>query len=72
MMSLCNHNILCHSTMGWWGAYLNKNKDKKVLYPENVLKLLHATLHSNPVCLERTEQYFMKDWVSVNGESIFN
>ena len=71
MMSLCDHNILCHSTMGWWGAYLNKNKDKKVMYPRGALKLFHATLNPNPVCLQREEDYFMKDWIRIEGESIY-
>ena len=71
MMSLCNHNILCHSTMGWWGAYLNKNKDKKIMYPRSALKLFHATLYPNPVCLQREEDYFMKDWIKIEGKSIY-
>lgn len=61
LMSLCDHNIISNSSFSWWAAFMNKNKNKKVICPSNYLKDYSAFTYIN-------KNYYPSDWISIDNK----
>jgi len=58
LMSLCDHNIIANSTYSWWGAYLNQNSGKVVVYP--------AQWFGPKLTGKKTDDLFPRDWIKIS------
>ena len=61
LMSKCDHNIIANSTFSWWGAYLNKNPKKKVLYPNQWFNLNTIEYNNNTICPASWKKIYITD-----------
>jgi hypothetical protein len=55
-MTLCDNNIIANSSFSWWGAWLNKSQEKKVIAPQ---KWFGSLLNKN------TEDVYCKNWIKI-------
>ena len=56
-MSLCQNNIIANSSFSWWGAFLNKNKNKTIIYPSNWF--------GPKINIDSIEDMFPESWIII-------
>lgn len=54
LISQCKHNINSNSTFSWWSAWLNRNKDKKVIVPYYFINHLE------------TKDFYPEEWIKLS------
>ena len=50
-MSYCKHNVIANSTFSWWAAWLNRNLNKKVYFPESA-KITYSSMPEGWISLK--------------------
>lgn len=57
LMSMCNDNIIANSSFSWWGAWMNSNKDKKVISP--------SMWFGKSLSYHNTSDIYCKKWIKI-------
>jgi hypothetical protein len=56
IMSLCDHHIIANSSFSWWGAWLNKSQNKKVIAPS---RWFGSAMNKN------TDDVYCQNWIKI-------
>jgi hypothetical protein len=56
-LSICKHNIIANSTFSWWAAWLNSNKNKKVIAPNQWFSI-------EPVAF-KIDDLYPEEWIKI-------
>jgi len=59
LMSLCDNNIIANSSFSFWGAFLNKNKEKIVVCPRDYVG------QSSPDYLYMNGNWYPESWIAL-------
>ena len=62
LMSLCDHHITANSSYSWWGAFLSKSIDKKIVCPTNWLLATHQSSWING-------NYYPPTWINIDNKN---
>ena len=61
LMSYCKYNIIANSSFSWWGAWLNKNKEKIVIAPQKLGYREDRGMGSN-------KDMMPKKWITIKND----